>query len=152
VVANSYSQLVSGLERQLLSVLLDLPSQEQLSEPQPASRAPAALPGKWSGQILTYERPINVTLNIGSDGSAQAQVGDRPSSIITNVSLEPSHFYGQLRAEPGLPDSFSRPFMIELELTPRAGKLVGAATFGPLPGEGDGDQLPHFMNLARAEP
>ena len=102
-------------------------------------------------QILTFQGSINVTLDIAGDGGTQSQVGDRPASPVTNISLEPNHFYGQVRAEPGLPDSPTRPFIIELELSLHGDKLIGAATFGLLPEDGgDGDQLPHLMSLARA--
>jgi CubicO group peptidase (beta-lactamase class C family) len=153
VIANSCSQLVSGLERQIISVLLPGSSADKhTSESQPGavSLAPVTLGGKWSGQILTYKAPINITLDIGN-GSAQGEVDHGPGSSVTNVSLDDRHFYGQLPGEPGLPDSPSRPFIIELDLALHDDKLIGAATFGPLPGE-DGDQLPHFINLARTKP
>jgi CubicO group peptidase (beta-lactamase class C family) len=153
VVANSYSQLVSRLENQILSVLLGFPVEVQSSSPQlaQASSGPDALSGKWSGQILTYQGPINVTLDIAGTGGTQIQIGDRRAALVTNSSFEPNHFYGQLRAEPGLPDSPRQTFMIELELALRGDKLIGAATFVSLPEHGgDGDQLPHFMSLARA--
>ena len=67
------------------------------------------------------------------------------------MSVSEHHFYGELPGEPGLPDSPTRPFIIGLDLALHDGKLIGAATFGPLPGE-DGDQLPHFINLARTKP
>jgi CubicO group peptidase (beta-lactamase class C family) len=153
VIANSYSQLVSGLERQIISGLLPGSSADKHtsgSQPGGVSLAPVTLAGKWSGQILTYKAPINITLDLGN-GSAQGEVDHRPGSTVTNVSLDDRHFYGQLPGEPGLPDSPTRPFIIELDLALHDDKLIEAATFGPLPGE-DGDQLPHFINLARTKP
>jgi CubicO group peptidase (beta-lactamase class C family) len=153
IIANSYSQRVSGLEGQIISVLLPGSSADQHtsgSQPRDVSYAPAALAGRWSGQILTYKAPINIMLDIGN-GKTQGQVDHRPGSTVTNVSLSEHHFYGELPGEPGLPDSPARPFIIALDLALHDGKLIGAATFGPLPGE-DGDQLPHFINLARTKP
>jgi CubicO group peptidase (beta-lactamase class C family) len=153
VVANSYSQLVSGLDRQIVSVLApELAPEQQASAPRPAqpSPAPAALAGRWSGQFLTYKGPVKVTLDVAADGSAQGQIDDGPVATVTNVSLRPRHIYGQLLGEPGLPDAPNRLFMIELDLGLQGDKLIGAATFGPLRDEGgDGDQLPHFVSLAR---
>ena len=152
VIANSYSQLVSGLERQIVSVLLPgLSADKHTSGSQSggAPLAPVKLGGRWSGQILTYKAPINITLDIGNV-SAQGEVDHRPGLTFTNVSLDDHHFYGELPGEPELPDSPDKPFIIELDLALHDDKLIGAATFGPLPGE-DGDQLPHFINLARAK-
>jgi CubicO group peptidase (beta-lactamase class C family) len=150
VIANSYSELVRGLERQIISVLLGSSPETPPSVSQPRELTPATLAGKWSGQILTYKAPVNITLDIGN-GSAHSQLEGRYGSTVTNVSLDEGHFYGQLPGEPGLPDSPSSPFLIELDLALHDDKLIGAATFGPLPGE-DGDQLPHFINLARTKP
>jgi CubicO group peptidase (beta-lactamase class C family) len=152
VLANSSSQMVRGLERQIISVLLPGSSADKhTSGCQPrVPPAPAKLAGNWSGQILTYKSPINFTLDI-VNGGARGEVDHRPGATFTDVSLDHGHFYGQLPGEPGLPDSPSRPFVIELDLALHDGKLIGAATFGPLPGE-DGDQLPHFISLARTKP
>lgn len=153
VIANSYSQLVSGLERQIVSVLLPgLSADENKSEAQSAGAplAPVTMDGRWSGQILTYRAPINITLDIGK-GSAQGEVDHRPGLTLTNISLDDHHFYGELRGERELLDSPDKPFIIELDLALHDDKLIGAATFAPLPGE-DGDQLPHFINLARTKP
>jgi len=153
VIANSSSQLVSGLERQIISVLLPGSSTDKHaneSQPMGVSLTPVTLAGKWSGQILTYKAPVNITLEI-VNGGAQAEVNHSLGSTVANVSLDDRHFYGELPSEPGLPDSPSGPFIIELDLALHDDKLIGAATFGPLPGE-DGDQLPHFINLARTKP
>ena len=153
VIANSSSQLVSGLERQIISVLLPGSSADQPttgSQPGRVSIGPVTLGGKWSGQILTYKASVNLTLDIGN-GSAHSQLDGRHGSTVTNVSLDDRHFYGQLPGECELPDSPGRPFIIELDLALHDDKLIGAATFGPLPGE-DGDQLPHFINLTRTKP
>ena len=150
VIANSYSPLVSGIEQRIMSVLLPGVHTDQKDNPAaPSSPASHDLAGRWSGQILTYEHPIDLTLEILADGQALGQVGNRRSATITNVSLTSRYFYGELRAEPGLPDSPGKPFLIELDLTLHNGNLVGGATFGPLPGEGDGNQFPHFISLAR---
>jgi hypothetical protein len=66
VVANSYSQLVSGLERQIISVLLPGLSADEHTSGSQSGGAPLAsvtLGGRWSGQILTYMAPINITLD-----------------------------------------------------------------------------------------
>jgi hypothetical protein len=153
VIANSSSQLVSGLERQIISVLLPGSSADKHtsgSQPGGVSLPPVRLAGNWSGQILTFKAPINITLDI-VNRSAQGVVDHGPGSTVTSVSLDDRHFYGQLPGEPGLPDSPNRPFIIVLDLALHDDKLIGAATFGPSPGE-DGDQLPHFIKLARTKP
>jgi hypothetical protein len=152
VVANSYSHLVSELDRKLISLLLgsfpEKPPSE--SQSQRVLVAPVTLAGKWSGQMLTYKGPVTITLDIGN-GNAQCQIDHRAGSTVTNMSLDDRHFYGQAPGEPGLPDSPGKPFIIALDLALDENKLVGAATFGPLPGEDD-DQLPHFVNLERTKP
>ena len=152
VIANSYSELVRGLEHKILSVLLGSSPETRpsVSQPRELTPAPATLAGKWSGQILTYKAPLNITLDIGS-GGAHSQIDGRPGSTVANVSIDDRHFNGQVPGEPGLPDSPGGPFVIELDLALHDDKLMGAATFGPLPGE-DGDELPHFINLARTKP
>jgi CubicO group peptidase (beta-lactamase class C family) len=153
VVANSYSPLVSGLERQILSAIVPGSSHEsppsRSTAPQ-RSPAPDSLAGKWTGQILTPQASIPVTMDISREGTARVQLANLPVTTLTNISLEPDHLYGELSGRPGLPDSFDHPFTITLDLALHSGELTGAATFGPLAGE-DGDQLPHFVTLARTK-
>lgn len=150
VVANSYSKLVSGLERRILSLLATVPPEEPSgSESSQVSSTSAWLAGKWAGQILTYQGPIRVKLDIAENGRIGAEIAGKTSSPIVNIFLQPKYVYGQLRAEPGLPDSFGGPFIIELSLSLRGDRLVGGATFNSLPEHGDSDQHPHFISLTR---
>jgi CubicO group peptidase (beta-lactamase class C family) len=154
IVANSYSQLVGGLKYQILSALfpeLKFEEQPNGAQSEPASSAPGALVGKWSGQILTFKGPIRLVMNVAPGGSAQAQIADLPATAVTNIGLDTTHFYGRFPCNEELPDSLHPPFIIDLDLELRDHRLIGAATFGPLPGK-DGDQLPHFINLAKAKP
>jgi CubicO group peptidase (beta-lactamase class C family) len=153
VVANSYSQRISRLEHDILSLLLPgSPADEPASQPRAqASPAAISLAGRWSGQILTYNGPVNLKLEIGSDGRAESQIADAPGLSVLDVKLKPNHFYGRFPGQPGLPDSPNHPFTIELDLALVDNDLIGAATSGPLPGK-DGDQLPHFVRLTKASP
>jgi CubicO group peptidase (beta-lactamase class C family) len=150
VVANSYSQRVSDLKHQIVSVLApELPSETASSTVALKLPVPRELAGQWRGTILTYKGPINVALDVGRDGGAVARFGKTRRSHGSGVSLEPTHFYAEFSGQPGLRDAPPEsPFIIELDLALQRDELIGAATFTPLSGI-DGDQLPHFVKLAR---
>ena len=154
IVANSYSQLVSGLGRQIISALLPgLTFDEQPTRPDMEKLLPPphAFVGMWSGEMATYKGPVKVLLNIASTGGAQSQIADLPGSTVSDLSFDHTHFYGHFPGKGGLADSPDQPFVIELDLELHGNHLIGAATFGPPPGK-DGDQLPHFINLAKTRP
>jgi CubicO group peptidase (beta-lactamase class C family) len=151
IVANSYSQLVGGLKHQVLSALfpeLKFVEQPNSTQTEPASVAPPALVGKWSGEMLTFKGPVKVVLNVAPDGGARGQMADQPRAAVTNVTLDATSFHGRLPGNEELADSPHPPFMIDLDVELHDGRLIGAATFGPMPGKG-GDQLPHFIKLAK---
>jgi hypothetical protein len=153
VVANSYSQRIGGLERQILSALLpDLPSETTSSKVPATLSAPAALVGQWSGTVLTYMGSISLTLQVSHDGKVAARFADGGRSIGASVSLKPTHVYAEFTGQSGIRDvPPENPFMIDLDLALQRDGLIGAATFEPPPGI-DGDQLPHFVKLARVSP
>jgi CubicO group peptidase (beta-lactamase class C family) len=151
IVANSYSQLVGGLKQQILSALLPelkLEEQPNRTQTEPPSPAPPALVGKWSGEMLTFKGPVKVMLDIAPDRGAQGQIADLPSETVKEVGIDASSFHGRLTGKKELADSPRPPFTIDLDLELHDGRLIGAATFGPMPGKG-GDQLPHFIKLAK---
>jgi len=153
IVANSSSQLVSGLKHQILSALfpeLKFDEQPNRTQTEPASSTPPALAGKWSGQMLTFKGPVKVALDIAPGGGARGKIAGLPGAAVTNVALDDSHFYGQFPGNQELADSPRPPFMIDLDLELHDDRLIGAATFGPVTGK-DGDQLPHFIQLAKVK-
>lgn len=150
VVANSYSKLVSELNRRILMAFLPgLPQPEEPNGAQTAIQPPvAALTGNWSGEMLTYQGPVRVQLTITNDGSAQAKFEDGPVSPLTDISFDPESFYGRVPGQEGLPDSLTQPFQIEFNVALHGKDLIGAVVFGPTPGK-DGNQLPHFVRLGK---
>jgi hypothetical protein len=151
IVANSYSQIVGGLKHQVLSALFpevkfaERPNGTQTEPPSPAS---PALVGKWSGEMLTFKGPVKLVLDIAPEGGAQEKMADQPGAAVTNVAFDATSFHGRLPGNGELADSPHPPFMIDLDLELHNDRLIGAATFGPMPGKG-GDQLPHFITLAK---
>jgi len=154
VVANSYSQLVSGLGGQIISTLISgvaFDKQLKRLDREKLLSPPPSLIGMWSGEIVTYEGPVKIVLNISPTGGVQSQIADLPTSTVSDLSFDHTHFYGRFPGREGLADSSDQPFVVELELALHGNHLIGAATFGPPPGK-DGDQLSHFVNLAKTSP
>jgi CubicO group peptidase (beta-lactamase class C family) len=153
IVANSFSQRVEGLKHAILSALFP---GLQFDDRQGKTRTESALPspalaGRWSGQMLTFKGPIKMELEILAGGGAQVHITGQPSTAVVDIALDAAHFYGRLPGNEKLADSPRAPFMIDLDLGLHDGRLIGAATFGPMPGK-DGDQLPHFVQLTKVKP
>ncbi|MGA8502175.1 MAG: serine hydrolase domain-containing protein [Candidatus Sulfotelmatobacter sp.] len=153
VIANSYSDFVSGLGDRILSALLPgfaAKPQSQPKDPVPGSSKPPALAGRWKGHVLTYKESIPITLEISSDGLVRGQVGKQPIADSAEASLDPSGLYGELPGDSAITDAPRHKYVLELNLFLRGDDLLGAATSRPLPGK-DGDELPHWVKLTRAK-
>ena len=153
VIANSYSDFVSGLGDRILSVLLSksvtLPK-SPTNDRVPNSTKPVGLAGKWTGAIFTYKGSIPATLEISCDGLVRGQVGKQPIADLVDASLGPSELYGRLVGDPTMADAPLHKYVLELDLFLRGDDLLGAATSRPLPGE-DGDESPHWVKLTRVK-
>jgi hypothetical protein len=146
VVANSPSTFVSELGDKLLSALLPgfapsiFPAAKQTL---PAVSSPPTLAGKWSGQIATYKGPVNLVLDIESDGTVRGQIGTQPITAATKLSLDAGHFSARLPGDPAIADAPDHPYWMELRLALHDNDLIGAAI------SRDGDELPHWARLSR---
>jgi len=155
VIANSYAKSVNDLGDKIVSALI--PDFGVLETPQNNTAANAgseglqALAGNWKGQILADRGAVDLSIKVREDGSALAQVGDGPPTLMTDVSLKPRHLYGRVPGSPLVGDGPKHQPVLELDLALRGTELIGAATAGPKPGE-DGDQLPYWAKLSRAQP
>jgi CubicO group peptidase (beta-lactamase class C family) len=148
IVANSYSQRVANLEKDLLSKLLPESTSNAPTQTPPSKPNPGPLAGQWAGSIDTPRGSIKIALHIDPGGGAQVRINDGEVLIATSTSVRPSHVYGEVPGRRGLPDAPSAGYVIQLDLALRGDELVGAATFAP-PAGGAGDQLPHFVHLIR---
>ena len=148
VVANSYSQFISNLGEHILETIAP-----ELSPPAaqpPASAAapvPTSLMGEWSGQLMVLGQPVPIHLII-SDAAVLGRLGDGPLIELRNVSLRPSHVYGELAANRSIADAPRGNFILQIDLALKDGLLMGAAT-SQLPAGQEGDQLPHWIQLSR---
>jgi CubicO group peptidase (beta-lactamase class C family) len=155
VIANSHAKFVGDLGDKIVSALIPDFAVAETSPNNTASSAGSdglrALAGDWIGQILADEGAVDLSIKVGADGSVRAQIGDQPPALMNDVSLKPRHFYGRMPGSRLIGEGPKSQPVLELDLALRGGELIGAATSGPQPGE-DGDQLPYWVKLSRAQP
>ena len=148
VVANSYSQFVSSLGERILEMVVP-----ELSVPatRPAKTAAVASPsviGEWSGHVFVLGDWIPISLIITPSGTARGRLGNGTLAELTNVSIKPSHFYGELAANRDIADAPRGAFVLDIDLALKKDELMGAAT-SHLPAGQEGDQLPHWIQFSR---
>jgi CubicO group peptidase (beta-lactamase class C family) len=148
VVANSYSQFVSNLGERILEMVVPERSALATGPSQTAASIPPSVIGEWSGQILVLGRPVRISLMITPSGAVRGRLADGPLTELKNVSIESSHVYGELAASRDILDAPHGDFTLAIDLALNDGQLMGAAT-SQLPAGQEGDQLPHWIQLAR---
>ncbi|HYY72289.1 MAG TPA: hypothetical protein VE778_01725 [Candidatus Bathyarchaeia archaeon] len=111
---------------------------------------PPSIVGKWSGQILVPGQPVRISLIITANGAVRGRLADESLTDLKNVSFGPNHIYGELSANRDITDAPRGDFSLNIDLALKNGKLMGAAT-SQLPAGQEGDQLPHWIQLSRAQ-
>jgi CubicO group peptidase (beta-lactamase class C family) len=148
VVANSYSQFISNLGEHILKMVVPELSAPVTREATAEVSVPTSLIGEWSGHILVLGHRVPVALIITASGGVRGQLADGPLIELRNVTLRPSHVYGELAANRDIADAPPGNFSLNIDLALKDGKLMGAAT-SELPAGQEGDQLPHWIQLSR---
>jgi CubicO group peptidase (beta-lactamase class C family) len=148
VVANSYSQFISSLGERILDLVFPDLSAPSARPVPPAASVPRSLIGEWSGHILVLGHSVRIGLTITAGGAVRGRLGDEPMTELRNVSIKPSHVYGELEANRDIADAPPGNFILDIDLAFKDGQLMGAAT-SQLPAGQEGDQLPHWIHLSR---
>jgi CubicO group peptidase (beta-lactamase class C family) len=148
VVANSYSQFVSNLGERILEMVVPELSAPATRPKQTPASVPPSVMGEWSGQLLVLGHPVRIALIITAGGAVRGRLADGPLTELRNVSIEPSHVYGELAASRDIADAPPGDFTLDIDLALKDGQLMGAAT-SQLPAGQEGDQLPHWIQLSR---
>jgi len=104
--------------------------------------------GEWSGHMLVLGDPVRVSLIITAGGAVRGRLADGTLTELRNVSIKPTHVYGELAANRDIADAPSGDFTLDIDLALKDGQLMGAAT-SRLPAGQEGDQLPHWIQLSR---
>lgn len=151
VVANSYSQFISNLGERILDMVVPELSAPAARPAPTAASVPSSVIGEWSGHILVLGDPVRIALTITAGRAVRAQLADGPLTDLRNVSIEPSHVYGELAANRDIADAPPGHFTLDIDLALKDGQLMGAAT-SQLPAGQEGDQLPHWIQLSREAP
>jgi len=154
VIANSYSKFVNDLGDRLVTALVPgfaMRASAEVAQSTTSTHAKRSpLRGDWTGQILTPGGAVNLSMNIGADGSVLGALGSEPKVRLTNVLLGPEHLYGEMPGSHFMADAPATPYLIQLDLALRDTDLAGTAISAPPQGE-DGDQLPHWVKLSRSQ-
>ena len=148
VVANSYSQFVSDLGERILDTVVPELSAPAARPAPTVAYVSSSVIGEWSGRILVLGDPVRVSLIITASGVVRGRLADGPLTELRNVSIKPSHVYGELAANRDIADAPPGDFTLDIDLALKDGQLMGAAT-SRLPAGQEGDQLPHWIQLSR---
>jgi hypothetical protein len=152
VLSNSFAPFTSELSDKIRGVLVPkLSPPTRQSAPAQTARSeanPPDLVGEWTGNVISYRGSIPLSLTIKSSGPVLGRVGGGPISELGQPSLKGQHLYGQLPGDPHLIDAPRTAYVLEIDAFLRGDTLVGAATSRLL--QGEGDQLPHWVELTRA--
>jgi CubicO group peptidase (beta-lactamase class C family) len=86
------------------------------------------LAGDWSGTLRTYQRAVPMGLQIKTDGSIRAWIGDQPAASVTNARFSDGRLSGTFAARIPTDDAERWPHDVSLGLLLKGGKLAGEVT------------------------
>jgi hypothetical protein len=94
----------------------------------PALVVTLELAGDWSGRLRTYQRTVPMRLQIKTDGSIRAWIGDQPGASVTNARFSNGRLSGTFAARIPTDDAERWPHSVSLGLLLKGGKLAGEVT------------------------
>jgi len=86
------------------------------------------LAGEWSGTLRTYQGAVPMRLQIKTEGSIQAWIGDQPGASVTNASFSDGRVSGTFAARIPTGDAGRWPHNVSLGLLLSGDKLAGEVT------------------------
>jgi CubicO group peptidase (beta-lactamase class C family) len=86
------------------------------------------LAGDWSGTLRTYQPAVPMRLQIKTDGSIRAWIGDQPGAPVTNASFYDGRLSGTFTGRIPTDDAQRWPHNVSLGLLLKGGKLAGEVT------------------------
>ncbi len=98
------------------------------TEPSPAFNAPAALRGKWVGEIETWSGTLPVTLVIQDDNDVHITLGDQLKTLVNGVRFVDGFVTGQFQGTIPTADAMRQPHQIALRVKLRGTTLSGTVT------------------------
>jgi CubicO group peptidase (beta-lactamase class C family) len=151
VLTNAGSHPVAGLvmEEITKTVLPDLPRRPPLPPVASGFKPSAELTGTWTGQVHTPRAPVNLTLEIKTDGDVHARLGTQLQTLLNRVALRDGYLTGTMMGDIGTEDASRTPHTLGLTLKLRGSVLVGGITAMSLPGRRVGNALTHWVELRK---
>ena len=133
VLCNSNHNIRQKIANNILSVLLPEfgkkrtgPAEQK--EPDKKINIPGEYAGNWKGIIKTYERIMQVSMKIQSNGTIDAKIGDQPEQRMTRVRMDKGMLRGRIKSVIKTKDTLRQPHEIDLHLKHRGNRLSGSAT------------------------
>jgi hypothetical protein len=131
------------------TVLPDLPRRPPLPPVASGFKPSAELTGTWTGQVHTPRAPVNLTLEIKTDGDVHARLGTQLQTLLNRVALRDGYLTGTMMGDIGTEDASRTPHTLGLTLKLRGSVLVGGITAMSLPGRRVGNALTHWVELRK---
>ncbi len=153
VLSNRSGGQAPDIARKISATLLPDRRKEEASNENPAGpsggRGLAELRGKWTGEVISYERSEPFALIFQEDGDVHARIGGRLTSLVNNPSLTGDTLRGSFNGmmNTGDADSFQHTLHMTLRLEDEelAGELIAASSDPAM-------SLPSFARVKRPDP
>lgn len=110
-------------------------SKPAVAGPPPAPQPPAALQGRWEGEVHTYEGKLPITLQVQAGGEVHVQIGGAPKypnrstirqpALVNGVTFKDGELSGHSLAQLETSDGNRHPHVVDLRLRLRDGQLKG---------------------------
>jgi CubicO group peptidase (beta-lactamase class C family) len=131
LLANGFRMDLMPAEQLIMSALL--PKWKDIPEPPHKEatpfRAAPELVGTWVGYVHTYAGDRPLRLQIPSAGNASFQCGDQLASSVSMIAFDKGTLSGTALGDLNTPDlNRHRPYVLDLNLQLRGGKLTGDIT------------------------
>jgi len=130
VLANRGAALTETVADQILSTLLPSYGERQAKDsgrqkPRPPDPPlPAALTGKWTGRVQTYQGSHDLTLSFVAPGDVHVRLGSQLETLLSGVRYDGRELSGRMSGDPGTGELNGD---VKLSLALEGGLLYGAA-------------------------